>query len=157
MTALVLSTLSTQAQSDLKPLFKKLRDIILSKDASYLNKESVRKPVIMFSYAIGTDEQGKIDTIAFSNSIHPRDAEFMQLDKLKADLKKENFVLKDHTNSLLMGSVLIANGEHQELTASAIHWAWPRLYYDITPLIGKRKLVPIDPIISLFYFTKIMH
>ncbi len=155
LTVLVLCTFSTQAQTNL--LWEKLHEIIIPKDRSYLERESVIKPVIMFSYAIGTDKHGKIDTIVFSNSIHRRDAEFMQMDRAKEALKKENLHFKADKNTLFLGNVLIANGEHQEVTANGIYWAWSRLYEDIKPLIGKKKLVLMNPMYYLFYYKKIMH
>ncbi|MBE9597983.1 hypothetical protein [Pedobacter sp. MC2016-24] len=152
---LVLAAFSGYSQEkNTDKLRSEIFKIVIPKDDNYLEKGQFKSSVIAFSYAIGTDEKGKIDTISLSNSVLNEHSGFVNYERIKAELKKQEELFKNFRNTLFFGMVMVANGELDYIRPNQLYSSWPKLLQNLQPLLGRKKLVVYDPFLTLFYYKK---
>lgn len=151
----VLILLALNGYSQVQRIQDKISSMILLKDGNYFETGPGKNGVIAFSYAIGIDSKGNIDTIQFSNSISRLHADFINLDQIKTNIKKQTALFKDYKNTVFFGMILLANGEQETVKQKELYMAWPKLLENLQPLIEKKELILFNPVYKLFYHKRI--
>ncbi|MBE9602260.1 hypothetical protein [Pedobacter sp. MC2016-24] len=150
----LLSSSSYSQEKDTDRLRSEIFKIVTPKDQSYLEQGQFKSSVITFSFAIGTDEQGDIDTIDLSNSVLNVHSNFVNFERIKKELRKQEHIFEPYKNMLFFGMVMVANGELDYIRPNQLYTSWPKLLQNLQPLLGKRKLIIYDPFLTLFYYKK---
>ena len=155
LTAFCLLASNCYSQDNMKDVRNQIFELIVPKNSNYFENGKFKDGIITFSFIIGTDRNGKIDTIQFSNSVNSVHSDFVNFENIKSNLMKTSSMLKMYKNTLFFGTVLTANGELETVNPKELYAAWPKLFEEVGPLLDKKKLVIFDPVYQLFYYKKI--
>lgn len=153
--ALFFLSINGYSQGESKKIREKISSIVLPNDRNYFFEGLGKKGTITFSFAIGTDSVGKIDTIQFSNTVISTHLDFVNFTRVEKALKEEVDFFKEYKNTLFFGMVLLANGELEEVNPKELYLSWPKLLENLDSLKGGKKLVVLSPAYKLFYSKKI--